>query len=86
MAPIPVTWVRPWVNWRTCRCRARARAFGRNCLSERYQRRQAQLDAAIGEMFVFGTSMPRVGEVVETLTGLTLSPATVSTSVKPPFR
>lgn len=56
----------------------RTRKGFRTQLFERYQRRQAQLDAAIGEMFVFGASMTRVGEVVETLTGLTPSPATVS--------
>lgn len=56
----------------------RTRQGFRTQLFERYQRRQAQLDAAIGEMFVFGVSMTRVGEVVETLTGLTPSPSTVS--------
>jgi transposase-like protein len=56
----------------------RTRRGFRTQLFERYQRRQAQLDAAIGEMFVFGASMVRVGEVVETLTGLTPSPSTVS--------
>jgi len=56
----------------------RTRKGFRTQLFERYQRRQAQLDAAIGEMFVFGASMTRVGEVVETLTGLTPSPSTVS--------
>jgi transposase-like protein len=45
---------------------------------ERYQRRQAELDTAISEMFVFGTSTRRVGEVVETLTGTHPSPSTVS--------
>ncbi len=45
---------------------------------ERYQRRQAELDTAISEMFVFGTSTTRVGEVVETLTGTHPSPSTVS--------
>ena len=56
----------------------RTRKGFRTQLFERYQRRQAQLDAAIGDMFVFGASMVRVGEVVETLTGLTPSPSTVS--------
>jgi len=56
----------------------RTRKGFRTQLFERYQRRQAQLDAAIGDMFVFGASMTRVGEVVETLTGLTPSPSTVS--------
>ncbi len=36
---------------------------------ERYQRRQAELDAAICGMFVQGVSQQRVGEVVEALTG-----------------
>jgi len=35
---------------------------------ERYQRRQAELDAAICGMFVQGVSQQRVGEVVESLT------------------
>jgi transposase-like protein len=56
----------------------RTRNGFRTQLFERYQRRQTQLDAAIGEMFVFGARMVRVGEVVETLTGLTPSPSTVS--------
>ena len=45
---------------------------------ERYQRRQAELDAAICGMFVQGVSQQRVGEVVEALTGLAPSPSTVS--------
>jgi transposase-like protein len=45
---------------------------------ERYRRRQTQLDEAIGEMFVYGASTSRVGEVVETLTGTQPSPSTVS--------
>jgi putative transposase len=45
---------------------------------ERYRRRQAMLDTAIGEMFVYGVSTTRVGEVVETLTGTKPSPSTVS--------
>jgi transposase-like protein len=47
-------------------------------LFEQYRRRQAELDTAIGDMFVYGTSMTRVGEVVETLTGQRPSPSTVS--------
>jgi len=47
-------------------------------LFERYQRRQAALDAAICEMFVYGVSTTRVGEVVETLTEMKPSPSTVS--------
>ena len=54
---------------------------------ERYPRRQAQREAAIGDplaparragVFGFGASRVRVGEVVEPLTGLTPSPSTVS--------
>lgn len=47
-------------------------------LFERYHRRQAELDAAIGERFVYGASTTRVGEGVETLTGTQPSPSTVS--------
>lgn len=56
----------------------RTRKGFRTQVFERYQQRQAQLDAAISEMFIFGASMTRVGEVVETLTGLTPSPTTIS--------
>ena len=45
---------------------------------ERYCRRQAELNQAIGEMFVKGASTAQVGEIVETLTGVKPSPATVS--------
>jgi putative transposase len=45
---------------------------------ERYQRRQVELDQAIGEMFVKGASTAQVGEIVETLTGVKPSPASVS--------
>ena len=45
---------------------------------ERYQRRQTELDQAIGDMFVKGASTAQVGEIVETLTGVKPSPATVS--------
>jgi putative transposase len=47
-------------------------------LFERYHRRRDDLDQAIGEMFVAGVSMARVGEVVETLTGTKPSASTVS--------
>jgi putative transposase len=47
-------------------------------LFERYQRRQAELDASICQMFVGGVSTRRVGEVIETLTGTKPSPSTVS--------
>src|SRR5436309_4034520 len=45
---------------------------------ERYHRRRDDLDQAIGEMFVGGVSMAKVGEVVETLTGSKPSTSTVS--------
>ncbi len=47
-------------------------------LFERYQRRQAELDASICQMFVGGVSTSQVGVVVETLTGTKPSPSTVS--------
>ena len=47
-------------------------------LFEQYQRRQAQLDEAICQMFVQGVSTARVGEVLETMTGSKPSPSTVS--------
>jgi transposase-like protein len=47
-------------------------------LFERYQRRQAELDASICQMFVGGVSTSRVGEVIETLTGTRPSASTVS--------
>ena len=45
---------------------------------ERYHRRRDDLDQAIGEMFVGGVSITKVGEVVETLTGSKPSASTVS--------
>ena len=56
----------------------RTRGGFRTELFERYQRRQAELDQAICEMFVGGVSTSRVGEVVETLSGTQPSPSTVS--------
>jgi putative transposase len=56
----------------------RTRKGFRTRLFERYRRRQAELDEAIGEMFVYGVSTRRVGEVVESLTGVDPSPSTVS--------
>ncbi len=47
-------------------------------LFERYHRRRSDLDQTIGEMFIAGVSMARVGEVVETLTGTKPSAFTVS--------
>jgi putative transposase len=45
---------------------------------DRYHRRRDELDTAIGEMFVGGVSMAKVGQVVETLTGSKPSTSTVS--------
>jgi transposase-like protein len=56
----------------------RTRNGFRTELFERYQRRQAELDGAILDMFVKGVSMEQVGNVVETLTGDHPSPSTVS--------
>ncbi len=56
----------------------RSRSGFRSQVFERYQRRQQELDTAIAEMFVFGASMARVGQVVETLTETRPSPSTVS--------
>jgi transposase-like protein len=56
----------------------RTRNGFRTELFERYQRRQAELDEAICEMFVRGVSTAQVGQVVEALTGTHPSPATVS--------
>ena len=43
-----------------------------------YQRRQAELDQAIGEMFVAGASQRQVGQVMQTLVGEQPSASTVS--------
>ena len=56
----------------------RAREGFRTELFERYQRRQAELDEAICEMFVKGVSTAQVGDVLETLTGDHPSPSTIS--------
>jgi putative transposase len=45
---------------------------------QRYHRRRDELDTAIGQMFVDGVSMAKVGHVVETLTGSKPSASTVS--------
>ena len=47
-------------------------------LFEQYQRRQAELDEAICEMFVSGGSTAQVGQIVEKLTRTKPSPSTVS--------
>ena len=56
----------------------RTRRVFRRQLFERHRRRQATLDTAISEMFEYGVSSTRVGEVVETLTATRPSPSTVS--------
>jgi transposase-like protein len=56
----------------------RTRHGFRTQVFERYHRRQAELDAAICDMFVYGVSTTRVGEVVETLTDTAASASTVS--------
>jgi transposase-like protein len=56
----------------------RTRDGFRTELFERYQRRQAELDEAICEMFVKGVSTAQVGDVLETLTGTHPSPSTIS--------
>jgi transposase-like protein len=57
--------------------RTRAGQF-RSQLFDRYQRRQAEVDTAIAEMFIRGVSTGQVGQVLEWLNGLTPSASTVS--------
>jgi putative transposase len=47
-------------------------------LFDKYKRRRAELDEAIGQMFIKGVSTRGVGEVVEALTGSKPSPSVVS--------
>lgn len=56
----------------------RTRQGFRTELFERYQRRMAELDEAILDMFVKGVSTEQVGNVIETLTGTHPSASTVS--------
>jgi transposase-like protein len=56
----------------------RTRQGFRTELFERYQRRMADLDEAILDMFVKGVSTEQVGNVIETLTGTHPSASTVS--------
>ena len=56
----------------------RTRGAFRTQVFERYQRRQAKLETAISEKFVFGASTTRVGEVVERLTNVHPNASTVS--------
>jgi putative transposase len=56
----------------------RSRKGHQTQLFERYQRRQAELDAAMLKMFVGGNSTEQVGNVVEALTGSAPSTSAVS--------
>jgi transposase-like protein len=56
----------------------RTRQGFRTQVFERYQRRRAELDEAISDMFIGGVSTGRVGEVMEVLTGSKPSASTVS--------
>jgi putative transposase len=56
----------------------RTRKGFRTQLFERYKRRQAELDDSICDMFVYGVSTEKVGQVLETLSGSHPSPSTVS--------
>lgn len=56
----------------------RTRHGFRTQVFERYQRRRPEVDASLGEMFIQGVSTRAVGAVMEQLTGLEPSPATVS--------
>jgi putative transposase len=56
----------------------RTRGGYRTQVFEQYQRRQRELDVAIGEMFVKGISTVGVGQVMTTLTGEPVSPSAVS--------
>ena len=56
----------------------RTRGGFRTQLFERYQRRLAEVDTLMSEMFVGGVSQTAVGTVVEHLTGSHPSPSTVS--------
>lgn len=56
----------------------RSRQGHQTQLFDRYQRRQAELDAAMLKMFVGGNSTEQVGQVVEALTGSAPSASAVS--------
>lgn len=56
----------------------RTRKGYRTQLFQRYQRRRAELDEAISDMFIRGLSARGVGQVFEKLTGIQPSPSTVS--------
>jgi len=56
----------------------RTRKGFRTEIFERYQRRQAELDESICQMFVQGVSTEKVGQIIETLSGAHPSASTVS--------
>jgi transposase-like protein len=56
----------------------RTRKGFQSLLFDRYKRRQAELDESICEMFVYGVSTEKVGQVLESLSGSHPSPSTVS--------
>jgi len=56
----------------------RTRSGFHTALFERYQRRQAELDESICDMFVKGVSTTGVGDIIEALTDTHPSPSTVS--------
>jgi len=56
----------------------RTRKGFRTQVFDRYQRRQAELDRGIGEMFVKGVSTTQVGEIMAALTDLRPGPSTMS--------
>lgn len=56
----------------------RTRKGFRTQVFDRYQRRRAELDRGIGEMFVKGVSTTQVGQVLEALTDIKPNPSTVS--------
>jgi transposase-like protein len=56
----------------------RSRKGFRTQLFERYQRRQAELDGSILDMFVNGISTQKVGDTLGKLAGINPSPSTVS--------
>lgn len=64
----------------------RTRKGFRTQVFDRYQRRRAELDRAIGEMFIQGISTPKVGQVMEALTDIRPSPSSIRTTGRRPTR
>ena len=56
----------------------RTRKGYRSQLFERYKRRQAELDESISQMFIYGVSTEKVGQIIETLNGSQPSASTVA--------